>query len=188
MTKIALFGTSADPPTAGHQTILKWLSDNYDWVGVWAADNPFKEHQTSLTNRLDMLQLLMEDIKPKRNNIKVDKRLSHRRSLISVQEAQKIWGYDAEYSLVIGSDLITQIRHWYRVEDLLKQVKLLVIPRPGYNLEKSDLEALQSLGGEYEIAHLNTPGISSTAYRVEGDSRVIIQPVKDYIEQNKLYL
>ncbi|MFN6300225.1 MAG: nicotinic acid mononucleotide adenylyltransferase, partial [Microcystis sp.] len=27
MLKIALFGTSADPPTAGHQAILKWLSE-----------------------------------------------------------------------------------------------------------------------------------------------------------------
>jgi nicotinate-nucleotide adenylyltransferase len=42
MQKIALFGTSADPPTAGHKTILSWLSQNFDWVAVWASDNPFK--------------------------------------------------------------------------------------------------------------------------------------------------
>ncbi|NEP57541.1 MAG: nicotinic acid mononucleotide adenylyltransferase, partial [Symploca sp. SIO2G7] len=27
--KIALFGTSADPPTAAHQAILSWLSHHY---------------------------------------------------------------------------------------------------------------------------------------------------------------
>jgi len=36
-----LFGASADPPTAGHQAILSWLSELLrDWVAVWAADNP----------------------------------------------------------------------------------------------------------------------------------------------------
>ena len=30
--KIALFGTSADPPTAGHQKILRWLCEVY---GRW---------------------------------------------------------------------------------------------------------------------------------------------------------
>ncbi|MGL5832760.1 MAG: nicotinate-nucleotide adenylyltransferase, partial [Waterburya sp.] len=34
MKKIALFGTSADPPTIGHQTILQWLSQHYDHVVV----------------------------------------------------------------------------------------------------------------------------------------------------------
>lgn len=43
MTRVALFGTSADPPTVGHQAILRWLSEHYDQVAVWAADNPFKK-------------------------------------------------------------------------------------------------------------------------------------------------
>ena len=47
--RIALFGTSADPPTAGHQKILRWLSEGYDRVAVWAADNPFKCHQKYCT-------------------------------------------------------------------------------------------------------------------------------------------
>ena len=41
--KIALFGTSADPPTAAHQTILQCLADHYDQVAVWASDNPLKK-------------------------------------------------------------------------------------------------------------------------------------------------
>lgn len=45
---IALFGTSADPPTRGHGKILTWLAQHYDQVAVWAADNPFKQHQASL--------------------------------------------------------------------------------------------------------------------------------------------
>jgi cytidyltransferase-related domain len=62
MTKIALFGTSADPPTSGHQAILFWLSQRFDKVVVWASDNPFKNHQTLLEHRMAMLSLLIEEI------------------------------------------------------------------------------------------------------------------------------
>ena len=55
MTQIALFGTSADPPTSGHQAILLWLSQRFDKVVVWASDNPFKTHQTLLEHRMAML-------------------------------------------------------------------------------------------------------------------------------------
>ncbi|MGL4880174.1 MAG: adenylyltransferase/cytidyltransferase family protein, partial [Waterburya sp.] len=62
MDKIALFGTSADPPTIGHQTILQWLSKHYDRVVVWASDNPFKEHKTPLVDRTEMLKLTIADL------------------------------------------------------------------------------------------------------------------------------
>ncbi|MDJ0680166.1 MAG: adenylyltransferase/cytidyltransferase family protein, partial [Xenococcaceae cyanobacterium MO_167.B52] len=89
--KIALFGTSADPPTAGHQTILHWLADNYDLVVVWASDNPFKEHQTTLQHRGKMLQIAIDEIEPKKHNIQLYQSLSDRRTLITVQKAREIW-------------------------------------------------------------------------------------------------
>ncbi|MEQ8959290.1 MAG: adenylyltransferase/cytidyltransferase family protein, partial [Coleofasciculus sp. C2-GNP5-27] len=75
MTTIALFGTSADPPTAAHQTILQWLSKHYDKVAVWASDNPFKSHQTSLEHRKRMLEVLISEIETPRNNIGVHEEL-----------------------------------------------------------------------------------------------------------------
>ena len=77
--KIALFGTSADPPTAGHQTILKWLSQQYDLVVVWASDNPFKDHQTNLYNRTEMLNLIIQEIDTAKNNVILCQEISDRR-------------------------------------------------------------------------------------------------------------
>jgi nicotinate-nucleotide adenylyltransferase len=187
MLKIALFGTSADPPTAGHQAILKWLSEHYDIVAVWASDNPFKNHQTSLEHRLMMLDLLIRDIKPPRDNIQLRRELSNRRSLISVEKAQAIWGEKVEYTLVIGSDLVEQIRHWYRIEELLQKVKIIVIPRPGYSIDQDDIRQLQNLGGNCLVADLFAPAVSSTDYREKGDDHAVIAPIKDYIDRQKLY-
>lgn len=184
--KIALFGTSADPPTAGHQTILQWLAEHYDLVVVWASDNPFKEHQTSLHHRSQMLQIAIDEIAPKKHNISLAQELSDRKTLITVEKAREIW-QDAEFSLVIGADLVKQIVKWYRIEELLKQVKILVIPRPGYAINKSDLEAIKNKGGKCTIATLNAPKVSSSAYRLEQDKTVITPAVRQYIQRQHLY-
>lgn len=183
---IALFGTSADPPTAGHQTILRWLSQHYDLVVVWASDNPFKDHQTSLKYRSEMLDLVIKEIKPVKDNIILSQTISDRRTLFTVEKAQKIW-HNAEFTLVIGSDLVQQITTWYQIEKLLKQIKILIIPRPDYAIEKSNLANLEAIGGKYTIATLNAPRVSSSNYRLRGDTTVITSAVENYIRTKKLY-
>ncbi len=186
--KIALFGTSADPPTAGHQMILKWLAKHYDLVAVWASDNPYKNHQTHLQHRVKMLQLLIEEIHPPQPQLKICPELSYLRSLMSVRQAQKIWGKESEYHLVIGSDLIVQVPRWYGVQDLLKQVKILIISRPNYPICTKDLKMIEELGGDYLIADLDAPAVSSTAYRETQDQTIVTTPIQDYIHHQKLYL
>jgi nicotinate-nucleotide adenylyltransferase len=186
MLNIALFGTSADPPTAGHQAILSWLSQQFDYVAVWASDNPFKSHQTPLDHRSAMLRLLIQDIEPSRHNINLHPELSSPRTLITVEQAQKQWS-EANLTFTIGTDLVAQLPTWYRVEDLLQQVKLLVIPRPGYPLNDNDLAELRQLGAKIAIADLTGPAISSTAYRQAGHSEALSPTVEAYIHQEQLY-
>lgn len=189
MKKIALFGTSADPPTIGHQTILQWLSQHYDHVVVWASDNPFKQDQTPLQYRSEMLQLAIRELGLR--NAKVYPELSDRYTLITVQKARAQWSnnleFDHEFSLVIGADILPQIHNWYRIRELLEQVKVLIIPRPGYGIKEADLTALKNLGGEYAIATLNAPKISSSAYRLQKDESIVASGVKDYIKRWNLY-
>lgn len=187
MMRIALFGTSADPPTAGHQEILSWLSERYDRVAVWAADNPFKSHQAPLQHRAAMLQLLIVDIDTPRQNIALEQELSSLRTLETVEKAKLRWGDDVELTLVIGSDLLTQLPRWYRIEDLLQEVQLLIVPRPGYVIDESSLEVIQNLGGKMAIASLTGLDISSTAYREHGDSQALTPPVVAYINREHLY-
>lgn len=183
--RIALFGTSADPPTAGHQEILCWLAERYDRVAVWAADNPFKSQQTPLQHRAQMLQLLIAEIEPQRQNIGFHQELSSHRTLETVEKAQQ-WG-QVELTLVIGADLIEQLPRWYRIKDLLQQVQLLVIPRPGYGIEESDLARLRELGAKIAIADLTGLDVSSTAYRDRCDPEAVTPQVKAYIHQQHLY-
>ena len=185
MKKIALFGTSADPPTIGHQTILHWLSQHYDRVVTWASDNPFKQHQTPLKHRTEMLKLAMNDLNL--TNIKLHPELSDRFTLNTVNRARAKWGSGVEFGLTIGSDILPQIHNWYKIAELLAEVKIIIVPRLGYGIKVADLESLMGLGGEYAIASLNAPKVSSSTYRLEKNQTFVTSSVRDYIYQHNLY-
>lgn len=184
--QIALFGTSADPPTTGHQAVLGWLSYRFDEVAVWASDNPFKAHQTLLSHRTAMLQLLIEDLAPPRHNVRLHPELSCPRTIHTLEQAQRQWPH-AIFTLVIGSDLIGQLSSWYRIDEVLSQVKLLVIPRPDYPVNQQALRELRGRGARVTIANLEPPNTSSTAYRERGELEGIAPPIEAYIQREHLY-
>jgi nicotinate-nucleotide adenylyltransferase len=185
--KIALFGTSADPPTIAHQEIISWLASQFDSVAVWAADNPFKAHGASLEQRSQMLELLIEEIDPSiSQHAQVYRSLSSQRTLETLITAQKIWS-GSEFILTIGADLITQLQQWYRVGELLAQVKLLIVPRTGNRIEPSDLQILTDLGAQIAIAPLATPPISSTIIRNSQSIDGLTPKIAEYIQQHHLY-
>ncbi len=193
MTTIALFGTSADPPTAGHQAILTWLAQRFDRVAVWAADNPFKPQQTPLAHRVAMLKLLIAEIcemhqqaRSAVGTIGYDAELSNPRSLLTVQQARQQWP-DGQFSLVIGSDLIRQLPDWYHIDELLTQVNLLIIPRPDYPITPTALTQLQNLNAHWSVADITGLPVSSTTYRQAREASVITPAIAQYISEQGLY-
>lgn len=188
--QIALFGTSADPPTKGHQIILQWLSKNFDLVAVWAANNPFKSHATDLVMRMAMLEILIQEIYPPANNIKILPEISSHRTIETWQKAHQKWP-EAEFTLIVGSDLIEQLPHWYKSQELLTHVNLLIIPRPGYMDPQEHftehLNQLKQLGARIQIAALIGLDVSSSTYRSTGDRQSLTPQIMDYIAENNLY-
>jgi nicotinate-nucleotide adenylyltransferase len=213
--RIALFGTSADPPTVGHREILIGLAAQFDQVWVWASDNPFKQHGASLTARSEMLGLIVTEANqhlrdrfsgddcPRDHFPKIYHypHLSHRYTIVSLERAQtqvKTQGqgshpnatFNPTFTLVIGSDLIAQLPHWYRSQELLQQVELLIIPRPNFPLEGAalqQLQELQQLGTTVHIAHWQGLPVSSTAFRETGDREPLTDLVYQFIRQHQLY-
>jgi nicotinate-nucleotide adenylyltransferase len=189
--QIALFGTSADPPTLGHQCILNWLRPQFDQIAVWASDNPFKTHRASLLDRHGMLQCLIEDCRPidwpidRPTALQLHPTLSYPRSLDTLTAAQQLWP-NAQFTFVIGSDLLHQIPTWYQADRLLSQVHLLVIPRPGAPIDDADRHRVEALGSSITIAPILGLPISSSAYR-SGDRQTVSPGVAHYIQTHQLY-
>lgn len=186
MTRIALFGTSADPPHRGHAAILTWLTTQFDQVAVWTANNPFKDHQTSLLDRFRMLELLIEELDISPGQVQIHPELSHQRSIVSIERAQQQWP-EASLALVVGSDLVEQLPKWYRANDIFAAVDILVVPRPGYAITKAGLGAL-SQHTRVEVAAMPEPvDVSSSHYRYAEDDLDLTPAVKTYIAQHQFY-
>ena len=167
-TRIALFGTSADPPHLGHQSILLWLAQEFDRVLVWAADNPYKEIHSPIGVRTQMLRLLIDSLPTAGTGplgaVDVNQHLSDRFSVHSIARARQLWP-DARFTFVVGADLVAQLPKWYQAKAIFSQVDILVFPRPGYAVEGPALEALRQMA----TVHIAQPpyqyDISSSDFR-----------------------
>lgn len=186
---IALFGTSADPPHRGHAAILAWLATQFDHVAVWTANNPFKEHQTSLGDRFRMLELLIDDLAVPPMRVQVHPELSHRRTVVTLERSRQVWP-QAQFSLVVGADLVEQLPTWHRAQEIFAAASILVIPRPGYDLRSASLANLRH-HTTVTVAEMPAIDVSSSRYR-QGDDLSAAAPeippaVQSYIAQHHLY-
>lgn len=159
---IALFGTSADPPTLGHQALLEGLIHQFAQVATWASDNPSKQHCIPLPQRLELLSTLVQAMDEPGLQLVQD--LSSPYAITTLERAQARWP-GQPLSFVVGSDLTDQIPGWKDAPALLPRCRLMIVPRQGWPLRQDALELLRSLGGQVDILPLSVPGTASSTVR-----------------------
>jgi len=159
---LALLGTSADPPTAGHRALLEGLAEHYGQVVTWASDNPFKQHGAPLAIRAQLLEALVQDLRDPR--IRHNQTISSPRAIDTVTSAAELWP-SHELVFVVGGDLAAQVPRWYRAAELLQRCRLAVVPRQGFPLDPEALATIEALGGQPEVVHLPVPATASSAIR-----------------------
>jgi nicotinate-nucleotide adenylyltransferase len=111
--------------------------------------------------------------------------LSHRYTIITLERAKAL-APQAQFSLVIGSDLLPQLPQWHQAQTLLQQVHLLVIPRPHFPIQRDALVSLQQLT-QVTIAQWEGLPVSSTIVRENGCTEPLTAPVHDFIQAHRLY-
>lgn len=162
MSRLALFGTSADPPTTGHRALLKGLLAHYPQVATWASDNPIKPHQAPLAVRIALLGALVEAIGDPR--LELMQELSSPWAIETLARARARWP-QATPVFVVGSDLVPQIPSWRQATTLLQGLELAVAPRQGWPLQESDLERLRAMGAQVQVLPLPVPASASSQAR-----------------------
>ena len=181
---IALLGTSADPPTCGHQALLEGLLSRYPQVASWASDNPMKQHGAPLAERTALLAALVQGINNPR--LEMVQELSSPWAITTLERAAARWP-GAALIFVVGSDLAAQIPHWKRAEAVLERCRLAIVPRRGWPLQARDLAALEALGAQLELLPLAVPASASSALRRRPDPAQIPASVWPVLLQHNLY-
>ena len=181
---IALLGTSADPPTRGHQVLLEGLLNRYGQVATWASDNPLKQHDAPLSLRAMLLSQLVEQLQDER--LELAQHLSSPYTLITLQRAAQHWP-DRELVFEVGSDLASQIPRWKQSYGWLPQCRVASAPRKGWPLQDAKLQALRDLGGRVELLDLEVPATASSQLRRQPNAAEIPESVWPLLLQHNLY-
>ena len=181
---IALFGTSADPPTIGHKKILEELSKMYDFTIGYVSNNPNKNHKEDISIRSHLLKTLIEDLdNPK---ILFNQNVSSKWAAESIKKCKRIYELN-NLDFVIGSDLIKDIFYWKNFDKITNEVSFLVILREGYPVESNTLKMLETYKVKFKISTIKIPNISSSKLRSNFNYSNLPTSLIDIVKKNNLY-
>ena len=209
MKKIGIFGGTFDPIHIGHLRVAQEFASAFGLDQVLmmvAAIPPHRERPAaSPEDRLRMVQLAVGNCP----GLTASDLELHREgpsfTLETVREVSKA----AENSLVwmaLGGDAYSLISSWYRPEDVLAQVHLVVLTRPGYPVDlmtplpkklserytSTEGVYLHDSGGSLRTLQVSPVDVSSSMIRKavsEGHSirDLVTDEVLQYIQQKGLY-
>ena len=181
---IALFGTSADPPTIGHKKILEELSKIYAFTISYVSNNPTKKHIEDISIRSHLLRTLIEDLdNPK---ILFNQSVSSQWAVESIKKCKRIYELN-NLDFVIGSDLIKDIFYWKNFDKIVDEVSFLVILREGYPVESNTLKMLETYKVKFKISTIKIPNISSSKFRLNFNYSNLPPAIIDFVRKNNLY-
>jgi len=181
---IALFGTSADPPTIGHKKILEELSKIYAFTISYVSYNPQKKHIEDISIRSHLLNTLIDDLdNPK---ILFNQKISSKWAVESIKKCKEIYKFN-NLDFVIGSDLIKDIFYWKNFDKIISEVSFFIILREGYPVESNTLKMLETYKVKFKISTIITPNISSSKFRLNFNCSNLPSSLIDIVKKNNLY-
>jgi len=181
---IALFGTSADPPTIGHKKILEELSKIYAFTISYVSNNPKKKHIEDISIRSHLLKTLIDDLdNPK---ILFNQKISSPWAVESIKKCKEIYEFN-NLDFVIGSDLIKDIFYWKNFDKIILEVSFFIILREGYPVESNTLKMLETYKVKFKISTIKIPKISSSKFRSNFNYSNLPNSLIDIVKKNNLY-
>lgn len=197
---IGVLGGTFDPIHNGHIIVAEEVRTQLNLAEVlfMPAGQPWLKEGTTIVaaeHRVQMVRLAISD-RPyfKLVSIEVD-RGGPSYTVDTITELQAQLSAEDELFFIVGWDNLAQLPQWREPSRLVKQCRLVAVPRPGYLLP--DLKPLEAIipGLSQRLILLDSPEIDISATEIrtrvaQGLSvrHLVPEPVDEYIRQHKLYL
>jgi nicotinate-nucleotide adenylyltransferase len=186
---IGLYFGSFNPVHIGHLIIANHILNETRVKKIWfviSPQNPFKASPT-LLNEYDRLHLLQKAIDGDTRMKAVDIEFSlPKPSYTAVTLAYLAEKYPGqEFQILMGSDSFQNLRKWHNADYIIKNHKILVYRRPGF-------DAKDTLGAKVDVLDAPLLEISATFIRQmvqQGKSiRYLVPPViEEEIKENRFF-
>ena len=140
--RVLLYPGSFNPLHVGHiglaNFIIEEKCDRFDelWF-MLTPKSPFKQDDVLLSDkfRADWIQAIIMDYHKVKLSLDETELPEPHYTYNTIVHLKKKYPLH-HFSLLIGSDSLEALDKWYRSEDLLNEIDILVYPRPHHNLDK----------------------------------------------------
>ncbi len=197
--KIGVLGGTFDPIHNGHIKVAEEVRARLDLAKVLfvPAGQPWLKADSPISpakHRIEMVRLAIADHSYfELSRVEIDLP-GPSYSVATIGELRAQLNAGDELFFILSWDSLPQLPRWKEPSRLIKLCRLVVVPRPGYELP--DLKQLEALipGLSQSLILLDKPEIDISATEIrkrvaQGLSlrRLVPAPVANYIKQHKLY-
>lgn len=189
--KVGLFFGSFNPIHIGHLIIANYMANYTDLDEVWfvvSPQNPFKDKKSlgNMYDRLEMVNLAIEGAEKLRAS-DIEFSLSQPSYTIDtlIHLAEKYPTRD--FSLIMGEDNLSGFHKWKNADILLRDYRIIVYPRPGYDGGK--LKAHPSITiTETPVMELSATFVREAVKAGKSIQFYVPDKVIEFIDKKGLYL
>lgn len=190
--RIGIFGGTFDPIHHGHLIMASCAYERLKLDKVYfmpAGNQPLKEGESPFNQRLEMIKLSIEN-DSRMSYTDIEDSLEPSYTYNTIMKLNSIC--DDDLFFIMGADSFESIERWYKYEELLKEIKIIVVDRLGssnlFNLQ----EKYKDIAKEINILKGPIIEISSTEIRNKvkkgQDIRYLVpERIIQYIDYENLY-
>ncbi len=130
--RVGIFGGSFNPPHLGHLLAAVYALKMFELDEIWftpAYQHAFKKHLAPFSQRYRMLKQLIQGFTSKCRISNIEARIKNDGKMLHTIVALKKRWPRYRFFLVIGSDLTTETKRWYRFSEIQNKFGVLTVPR-----------------------------------------------------------
>jgi nicotinate-nucleotide adenylyltransferase len=198
--RIGLLGGTFDPIHVGHLILAERVREEAGLDAVWFLPSFQPPHKnddvmTPYAKRVEMVSLALAGAKQFRIE-QIERELTSPSYTVHTLKALRQRDPQNDFHLIVGADCLPDLPKWFEPQTILKQAKILAVPRPG--VERWTPERLAaSLGltlNDVKLTYIESPLIQIASREIRarvaaGQSIRYLVPaaVEDYIHSHQLY-
>lgn len=193
--KILIFGGTFNPIHNGHLILAENSinEEGFDKVVFIPTMNPYYKDTLDFDTRLKMLKMAIKD-NDKFAYSSIEKKYNLEGKLyLILEKISKL--SDDDVTILIGSDSLMNLDWWYKIDEILKKYKILVLRRDDEDetIEMKINEYKEKYGADIKVLNNKRVEISSSMIREmikEGKSikYLVTDEVEKFIKDENLYV
>ncbi|MFP4579370.1 MAG: nicotinate (nicotinamide) nucleotide adenylyltransferase [Candidatus Sumerlaeia bacterium] len=183
-----IFGGTFDPPHVGHVMAVDFvlLTSELDRVFVIpCANHPFGKNHEPFEHRMDMCHRAFSHLGEQVEILDIEgRRHGPSYTVDTVRELRERYP-DADFVLIVGSDIRDELDQWKEVDELKKMVTIRMLPR----LEENTSEKESDQDSPFYLPRVSSSSLRRMLARGEMEKLGTRLPhtVIDYIQEHNLY-